>query len=364
MSDFYGRVRSLLDEKLGRCAKCMRAARNGALLAWTCVGAIRFLYPNPVLLRLTTLVAASFTLLLLAHGVAVVARSQIRLKSLKRARIALDVPEPCEAARREFFGMMIKGGSAAALVSVVGFAKIMGAVGGPCRAADCNCYFTADCKGTTRGTKCNRHLEGGCTERNKPDETINGVLICGKPVGQPKCDGICQTEKAHGASWKNISPALVAKAADLYFSAYQKAAATGGGPPNSTLLKAALAVPLPESWHIELQNEVHNALTVILGWDFMPSLDLTQCFGQVPSLGTAPASLLDAARRGIVEGILQDDPKAVVQPIQEFWSQGDDQYKPMHLGVCYPHGHPEVTHPGTCQIQELEAIVEVINAGR
>src|SRR5260370_28854327 len=71
----HGRLRSLISAKLGRCRSCMRLSIVGTLAAWAMVGLLYALWPNPILLTLALLSAGSFTLLLVSHGVAVMART-------------------------------------------------------------------------------------------------------------------------------------------------------------------------------------------------------------------------------------------------------------------------------------------------
>jgi hypothetical protein len=59
-----------LASKLGKCARCMRASAWGALAGWMAVLLLRLIWPRPLALGLSSLLALAFTSLLSAHLIA------------------------------------------------------------------------------------------------------------------------------------------------------------------------------------------------------------------------------------------------------------------------------------------------------
>jgi hypothetical protein len=168
----------------------------------------------------------------------------------------------------------------------------------------------------------------------------------------------------------------VAKVTDLYFQAYLAVLPAGGGFPDKSFIDATSAVGISDEWRQELLSAVVNALDRVVGWDVK--------FSGYPTLTSAPPlfvdsfdpiedssrisimeAIINSARTGIVNGIIANNPDAVSQPIKDFWGEYPD-YRPMHTGRCYPHGHPQVknlTDTVKCQLYELKAIVRWIMAG-
>jgi hypothetical protein len=69
-----GGLRAFISRKLGRCSRCMRASALATLGGWATFGVTYVIWPHPALLGLSLIIAASFTLLLLAHLVVLTAR--------------------------------------------------------------------------------------------------------------------------------------------------------------------------------------------------------------------------------------------------------------------------------------------------
>jgi len=344
-------LEKLVSRKLGRCAKCMRAARNGTLIAGgSCV--ITAISGSSKLLALNMAVAATFMCLTIAHSAAYHWRERQKVKRLNHQRLTLGLAVGIP--RRLFIAR-----AAMALGGALTFTgRVLADAASPPK---CECYFSADCSGTSRGVRCDYTAK--CDQRNKPDEKIGGKLICGSPINQPKCDGMCKATRTQGANWGAVDVRLVGKAFDLYLQAYRAAGLTGGGPPSPALLRMALSIPIPDAWHVELQDATHNVFDVLLGWDFMLSLDTRVCFAEMPAVNGSALHLIDAARLGLVNGLLQNNSAAVVAPIQSFWA-GSETYQPLHLGRCYPHGHPEITDVSVCQVIELQTLLQLLLAGR
>lgn len=56
------------------------------------------------------------------------------------------------------------------------------------------------------------------------------------------------------------------------------------------------------------------------------------------------------------------DVNRVMQPLHDFWTSNPD-YRPNHLGRCYPHGHPEIRDlKGTvaCQVDTLQRVAGML----
>ena len=74
LSSSGSRLRDMISRKLGRCPRCMRSCARGMCVSWVMAAAIVAIAPYPLLLAPALVVAVSFTLLLLAHLVAVTVR--------------------------------------------------------------------------------------------------------------------------------------------------------------------------------------------------------------------------------------------------------------------------------------------------
>jgi len=165
------------------------------------------------------------------------------------------------------------------------------------------------------------------------------------------------------------------KISDLYFQAYLAVLPAGVVSLTRGFMDAAGAVGVSDEWRQELLSAVVNALDRVVGWDvkfsgyptstgvpplFVDSLDPIEDSVRIKAM----EAIIEAARRGIVNGILANNPDAVSQPIEDFWQQYPD-YRPMHTGRCYPHGHLQVKSLAdtvNCQRYELKAIVRWIMA--
>ncbi len=343
----------------------------GTLAAWI-AAAVLYAWAGLLGLLVSAPVVALYTALFAAHVSAIVVREMAVRRRFRRVQSAMGRGVHLNAARRQFVGTT--GKIAAATVATL-FVDL--GAGARVASADirrllsvflkfkfCNCYYSSNCKNTGRGTKCLWTWNGAvCLWRAKPSTTINGVRICGESPGDPQCDGLCTGLTIRHIDWAHVFVIDVAEAADLYFRAYLTAGRRGGGSPDMELIDRASQVRLPMNWHLELIDAVHRSLDVTLGWDFMKcNVDAT-CFGQVPRLGDDAAALVDAAREGFVAGLRDNDPDAVVEPIQSFWSR-TESFAPMHTGRCYPHGHPDAPEVAACQIDELKADLMLLLAGR
>ena len=365
------RLRNLVSAKLGRCPRCIRASIIGTVAGWILVAAANA-WANPLALYLVLPIAAAFTLVFVAHVVAIGAREVAARRRFRRVKESFGRPAPSSPQRRQFFGSTLKIGAAAAATFFVDLTA-----GARVASADitrlfklflkirlCNCYYSSNCSSTGRGTKCLWTWNGAvCLWRPKPATMINGVHICGENPGDPQCDGLCTGLIIRHIDWNRVIAIDVAEAADLYFQAYLAAGRSGGGPPDRSFVERAAALRLPMNWHLELIDAVHRSLNVTLGWDFMPCTFDETCFGQVPRLSEDAAALIDAAREGFVAGLRDNDPRAVEAPIRDFWSR-TESYEPMHSGRCYPHGHPDAPDAATCQVEELKADLALLLAGR
>jgi hypothetical protein len=118
-------------------------------------------------------------------------------------------------------------------------------------------------------------------------------------------------------------------------------------------------------WHFELQDAVHEALDLINGWDLARSFEQLECFGEIPIFrSVADAELFGAARRGVVEGLLNNNPEAPAVPIREFWDVFPDFPGPIHQGRCYHVHDGGPPDPPSCQIQEFVSMLQYLLEGR
>lgn len=348
-------VRQQFRTKLGRCTLCMRWARNGSVVTAAATVASLILSAPGWFSGFIAAVALLFLALLLAHCIVFTNREYARTKRVRALRSRL-APQGAEVLPRR----ALLSTTAAMASGALSFSRAV-AANAACP-PDCRCYYSSDCRNTSRGDTCDR-TNGSCTERPKPNERINGVLICNEKPGEPKCDGLCKSQRRPGASWSNVDLNLVANAADLYLRAYQTAAAGAGGPPDPGLLVQALAVAISNDWHLELQDAVHNLLDVLIGWDFLRGRDQYVEFGEVPALESAPLQLLSSIRMAFVAGLRNNQPEAATPALLSFWAQGE-VYRPMHLGRCYPHGHPNMPDIPACQAEEISGLLTLLLRGR
>ncbi len=110
-------LRALISRKLGRCPRCMRASAFGTLAGWATFAATYVVWPHPTLLALGLLVTVSFTLLLLAHLVAVMVRVA-SLHDAVHAGHSAGVPAEFSVGRR---AVLLRLGRAALWTAAFGF---------------------------------------------------------------------------------------------------------------------------------------------------------------------------------------------------------------------------------------------------
>ncbi len=203
----------------------------------------------------------------------------------------------------------------------------------------CNCYFSSDCSAFAW---CGSYSQ--CRRFNRPNYKV--------------MDGTC---RIWVLPWRDVVVARVADVVDLLFQTYLKAGREGGGDRDPYLFEQARAIPLPGGWHEALEEVVHTALDLALGYDFaQPYVLAPELGGSIPPLTPTASELVEAMRMGLVEAIKSDKPLAVRGPIDEFWKK-NPKYVPLHVGRCYPHGHtfhPAAGTPGECQIYELQRMLE------
>lgn len=212
----------------------------------------------------------------------------------------------------------------------------------------CECYFSSDC---SEKQYCDR-TEGSCNKWNK-----EGKLQ----------DGMCKANRSN-IDWKQVEIGLVVNAVDAWMNAYLVAGEKGDAP----LVAPIQSINLPMVWHVEIATVVFNTMERLLGFDFHQlapcgSLDsaVFQCPPSVPRLDAAGKQLVQSVGKAVVEAVRVNNPALVEKPVNDFWEQYPN-FKPMHTGVCYPHGHPQVQKGGerACQTRELEQILKVFLTGR
>ena len=219
---------------------------------------------------------------------------------------------------------------------------------------DCNCYFDAEC-----------------------------ALFFGCDIGTPMCliggklDGLCeewQSPLPVGELEPDESRALLSEAVTLYFELYiQIVKKEGAGTPTPEAVKQInniLKWPHRETADgkplrpVVLQrqpliNLLNNSMERVLGYDF--NISPVQEFGNirlVPSRIQAVA-LIKATRASLLHAINQQSSHAVRKPLTKFWEKFPN-YRPMHTGRCYPHGHPEQRSALECQVEGLSRIAKAL----
>jgi hypothetical protein len=107
-----------IDAKLGRCPFCMRTALLGALASWLAVAALAVIKSDGPYLICTVGIACLFTLLAMAHLIAVCVRAS---HALRRA-VRQSQPDATQTVlgRRTFMSTVLRTGAAFTLVAVSG----------------------------------------------------------------------------------------------------------------------------------------------------------------------------------------------------------------------------------------------------
>lgn len=420
------RLQALISSKLGRCSKCMRLSLAGAMVGWLASTVVHLLWPGTFLWYLSLLSASSFTLLWLLHVVTFAARvvagarlaaqlpasrnrpsyrqsrqsgltiagtsgdaanfARMRLSpaastvtdsrvgalpatrtthTRKPAAATMKPPPGKQISRREVLSLFYKGAAVAALASLpseqasrVAAEKSALFQGAPACRGDCGCYFSTNC-GARQYCNYRTILGGG------------GTSHC---CQRGKLDGVCATKSAVSAYWSQVEVSAVTLAISKYFQAYLVPVARGEGRPDETWLREAVNVRIHANaqvgnlWHSVLQELVHNALDIVLGYDFegirSPVLTVQDFgFGNIRGLRdpVAATALVRATYLGIKGAVERRSSNEISKNIREFWVRYP-RYVPMHTGRCYPHGHPGQTDALTCQIDALVRLVEVVLA--
>jgi hypothetical protein len=114
------KFRTLADAKLGRCPRCIRSAVLGTAVSWAGLAVVSLGWPHPVALLVAGLFAASFTLLLLGHLVALSGRVAAALHELERRQPADGRAEQVPGSRRAFVGTVLQVSAAALTAALFG----------------------------------------------------------------------------------------------------------------------------------------------------------------------------------------------------------------------------------------------------
>lgn len=113
-------VRVRLAAKLGICPFCVRASIYGALASWIVVAGLGALWPQPVAMALSVIVASAFSLLVVAHIAAHVWRVSSGLRQFEKAVRTTTPDREFAIGRREFLGTAAKAGVAFTLIALAG----------------------------------------------------------------------------------------------------------------------------------------------------------------------------------------------------------------------------------------------------
>jgi hypothetical protein len=124
-------IRRVVSEKLGVCPFCMRASARGALVAWSVYWLGRALDHQaavPAAAWALLLAGAwAFTLLIVAHLIAYMARRASRIRAIERS-IAHDRHRGRVLTRREFVSLVLGAGAMAAAIAVFGHVPAQGGI--------------------------------------------------------------------------------------------------------------------------------------------------------------------------------------------------------------------------------------------
>jgi len=220
----------------------------------------------------------------------------------------------------------------------------------PALACWCKCYWSKDCS-------ANQYCDYGANCLHRPKGAPNA---CPKNGDSGECDGNCA-----GQTRKWIDFRVILRVIDLYYQAYEATIRTGeSGDPDPDLIRQARAVELPEGWHEDILRYVHSSLDVVLGYDFSrPQTVDASCQNPLGFIRFVPdraatLAIVTAVHRGFMDAIKENNPSAVVPYLREFWGRYPD-YKPAHVGRCYPHGHKYPESAVQCQTDELTRMLEV-----
>ncbi|MBI4664658.1 MAG: DUF3624 family protein [Verrucomicrobia bacterium] len=115
-------LRALFARKLGRCPMCMRASIIGSALSWIALAIVYFFVPTALLLVISSLVAVSFTVLMLTHICVFMARMGRALRELhgEEDRTSLRLaPNERAISRWQFMTTIAKGGIAFAFAALL-----------------------------------------------------------------------------------------------------------------------------------------------------------------------------------------------------------------------------------------------------
>lgn len=221
----------------------------------------------------------------------------------------------------------------------------------------CNCYYSTDC---VKGRHPTCQLGSNCLPQGKNDG------VC-EIEAAPQPTSSINTLSEESRKLRSAERLVVSSALDAYFKSFLKAIEEGGGNPDSELLRSALNVRLSQPERHDVESSIWVTLDALMGWDFQypTALQRTEGFWgnirEVDGVRSAHA-IVDAARVGLIAAVTSGDINAVSEPLREFWAKNPN-YKPNHLGRCYPHGHAEVRDLNgvvSCQLDVLQRVAGML----
>jgi hypothetical protein len=180
------------------------------------------------------------------------------------------------------------------------------------------------------------------------------------------CDGVCRFFNPFEGLFSSTSDVAkrVGKVFDLYIDAASRP--DGTGKPTAEQIDR-MWQGFSATFCADFRSWNFTALRIMLGWDL--------AHGALDESGPAPVAremflahiadpeatpaLLRAAKQGIVDAITAKSADLVEQPLADFWSRFPN-YRPAHIGNCYPHGHTGYRTALECQTLHLRALINVL----
>lgn len=336
--------------KIGRCTQCFRLSFTGAVILLALAIVASGVGASPWLQTVAWAVFALLATLWLAHVLTFSHRSVRELRELRKLRGA---PLDSATALRHYLRRLHK----ALLVSIpLPFLALW--------REGCNCYFDDEC---FLWRVCDYSADCFRVRKGTFEVLLGHVLDC--PASERASTGSCDGRCAH---WRNLAAAdadSVAQGMEEYLDLFIAAASRrdGEGSPTRAELRR-IQSKWPATTGQELRRATYSLLDALLGWDLvMTDYEPMELFasardaflGHIAHEEATPA-LLRAARSGLGAALRGRDPDAVAPPLVEFWQTYPD-YRPEHMGRCYPHGGHSYNEAAVdCHIAHLRRTVAAI----
>lgn len=333
--------------RLGTCNRCIRLACLLMLAAFIIsFVALPALGATDSLITISATIFVLLFLLWFSHVLAFAWRSTNELRQLRRARGSrLAIRDGIRNFLRAAFRAMVVPISSAFMDG-------------------CNCYFDDEC---FLWRVCD--YSARCFRVRKGTHEVQLAVVLDCPASERASTGSCDGRCAHWRSLALAPPETIADGIEAYLDLFIEAAATigGEGSPAPEALNR-VKEQFPREVGEELRSAVYSVLDVLLGWDLVMTNPSTShlfvgyrdaFLGHIAHAEATPALLL-AARTGLGDALRNRDPDQVAPPLAEFWGRYPD-YRPEHMGRCYPHGgHRYYDQAIDCHVAHLRRTVAAI----